>query len=186
MSAINPYQAPIANLELALQEEYSEVKFFSTKGRLGRIRYLTFSMGYMLIFYLFIFVLAAILGAAGMTGMMENPMVALVLMGISYALIIGFGITLSIRRAHDFNKSGWWSLLSLVPLVNLLFLFVPGTDGENAYGKKTPPNRGGVVAVVVGFFVVIAIIGILAAIAIPAYNDYVNRAAESAMVAPVE
>jgi Tfp pilus assembly protein PilE len=32
----------------------------------------------------------------------------------------------------------------------------------------------------------IAIVGILAAIAIPAYNEYVKRAAESGMAAPAE
>lgn len=182
MSSVNPYQAPSANLEVALQEDYSEVKFFSTKGRLGRVRYLTYSMGYMLIFYLLIAVLFGILAAAGM---MESPTATLFVMGIAYALIIGFGLTLTIRRAHDFNKSGWWSPLSLIPLVGLFFLFVPGTDGENAYGKKTPPNRGGLVVLVAGL-VVIVIVGILAAVAIPAYQEYVDRAAESGMVIPAE
>lgn len=182
MSSVNPYQAPSANLEVALQEDYSEVKFFSTKGRLGRVRYLTYSMGYMLLFYLFIAALFGILAAAGM---MESPTATLVVTGIAYVLIIGFGLTLTIRRAHDFNKSGWWSPLSLIPLVGLLFLFVPGTDGENAYGKKTPPNRGGLVVLVVGL-VIIVIVGILAAIAIPAYQEYVDRAAESGMVLPAE
>lgn len=180
MSIANPYQAPAASLDFSPVEEYSEVKFFSTSGRLGRIRYLTYSMGYMLIFYLAIFVLGAIAGAAG------SQTAVLVVTGISWVLMIGAGLVLSRRRAHDFDKSGWWSLLSLIPLVGLLFLFVPGTDGENRYGKKTPPNRGGAVAVVVAVLVVIPIVGILAAIAIPAYNDYVKRAAESAMVAPAE
>jgi uncharacterized membrane protein YhaH (DUF805 family) len=183
MSMANPYQAPAANLDFSQAEEYSEVKFFSTSGRLGRVRYLTYSIGYMVLFYLLpLFVLGAILGAMGM----ENGTGVLVVTGISYALAIAVGLVLARRRAHDFDKSGWFGLLSLIPLVNFLFLFMPGTDGENRYGKKTPPNRGGAVIAVVGVFAVIAIVGILAAIAIPAYNDYVKRAAESGMVAPAE
>jgi len=45
---------------------------------------------------------------------------------------------LIIRRWHDLGKSGWLSLLMLIPLLNLLvliFLWVKkGTDGPNAYG----------------------------------------------------
>lgn len=183
MSIANPYQAPAANLDFSHAEEYSEVRFFSTSGRLGRVRYLTYSIGYGLLFYLLpVIVLSAVLGAAGM---MEDETVALAVAGISWVLIICVGLVLARRRAHDFDKSGWFGLLSLVPLVNLLFLFVPGTDGENRYGKKTPPNRGGAAVLVIGI-AVIALVGILAAIAIPAYNEYVKRAAESGMVAPAE
>lgn len=184
MSIANPYQAPAANLDFSHAEEYSEVRFFSTSGRLGRVRYLTYSFGYMGLFYLLpVIVLGAVLGAMGM---MEDGTGVVVVTGVSYALAIGVGLVLARRRAHDFDRSGWFGLLSLIPLVGLLFLFVPGTDGENRYGKKTPPNRGGAVIAVVGVFAVIAIVGILAAIAIPAYNDYVKRAAESGMVAPAE
>jgi uncharacterized membrane protein YhaH (DUF805 family) len=184
MSIANPYQAPAANLDFSRAEDYSEVKFFSTSGRLGRVRYLTYSIGYGLLFYLLpVIVLSAVLGAVGM---MEDESVALAVAGISWVLIIGVGLVLARRRAHDFDKSGWFGLLSLVPLVNLFFLFMPGTDGENRYGKKTPPNRGGAVVFLVGVFVMIAIVGILAAIAIPAYNEYVKRAAESGMAAPAE
>ena len=62
-----------------------------------------------------------------------------------------------------------------MPLVNLMFWFIPGTDGQNRFGAKTPPNSTGVI---VGVWIVPAIfvIGILAAVSIPAYQDYVKRA----------
>ena len=60
--------------------------------------------------------------------------------GIAYLFIVIFSIMLTIQRAHDFNTTGWITVLSLVPILNLMFLFIPGTDGENRFGKKTPPQ----------------------------------------------
>lgn len=184
MSSVNPYQAPGARLDVAGQEEYSEVKFFSTKGRLGRVRYITYSIGYVLIMYLAIAVVFGFLAATGQ--MRNNAMVGLTTV-LTYALFIAATLVLTRRRAHDFDKSGWWGLLALVPLVGLMFWFIPGTDGENRYGKKTPPNKGGVL-LLVAVLLFIFVVGILAAIAIPAYQDYVQkaRATQGQIVAPAE
>lgn len=42
------------------------------------------------------------------------------------------------RRLHDINKSGWWQLLSLIPLVGAIILIVwaatEGDKGPNEYG----------------------------------------------------
>ena len=55
---------------------------------------------------------------------------------------------------------------------------MPGTRGANNYGKPPPPNTTG--AVVLACIVpVIMIVGIVAAIAIPAYQDYAQRVAGS-------
>ncbi len=43
-----------------------------------------------------------------------------------------------VRRCHDLDKSGYWGLLTLVPIVNFFFLlymlFAKGTEGWNQYG----------------------------------------------------
>ena len=43
-----------------------------------------------------------------------------------------------VRRCHDLDKSGYWGLLVLIPIVNFFFLlyllFAKGTDGWNQYG----------------------------------------------------
>ncbi len=40
-------------------------------------------------------------------------------------------IALSVRRAHDSDKSGWWIL---VPIYNFLLMCFPGTRGPNRFG----------------------------------------------------
>jgi hypothetical protein len=62
----------------------------------------------------------------------------------------------------------------LVPLANLIFWFLPGTDGSNRYGPPPPPNSA--LVIVVGLVVPILLVAVMAAIAIPAYQSYVERA----------
>lgn len=49
------------------------------------------------------------------------------------------GIAISFRRLHDLDKSGWWLLLMLVPLVGWVVLIywncTRGTDGANRFGN---------------------------------------------------
>ncbi|MBR2507800.1 MAG: DUF805 domain-containing protein, partial [Bacilli bacterium] len=44
-----------------------------------------------------------------------------------------------VRRCHDLDKSGYWGLLVLIPIVNFFFLlyllFAKGTEGWNQYGR---------------------------------------------------
>lgn len=45
---------------------------------------------------------------------------------------------LTVRRFHDINFSGWWTLLGFIPVIGafvlVVFACIPGTDGENKYG----------------------------------------------------
>ena len=47
---------------------------------------------------------------------------------------------LAVKRAHDFDASGAWILIGLVPYVNILLLlwlvFFPGSTGANSYGER--------------------------------------------------
>jgi uncharacterized membrane protein YhaH (DUF805 family) len=55
---------------------------------------------------------------------------------LSLALLVP-SIAVGIRRLHDTNRTGWFLLLGLVPLVNILlivFLVGEGTPGPNQYG----------------------------------------------------
>ncbi len=159
----NPFRAPAATLDDTGSGVDSEFRLnlFSPAGRIGRIRYLGYSMGLSIL----IMLVTGILSAA------TSPAI----LPLSYIPVIYVSLMLAIKRSHDFNTTGWLSVLVLVPLINFLFLFIPGTDGPNRFGNKTAPNgRAGAIVVValIGF----ALLGIVAAIAIPAYQDYTKRA----------
>ena len=58
------------------------------------------------------------------------------------------GLAAAVRRLHDQNRSGWWVLMGLVPLLGALAQLVvfclPGVRGDNCFGADplappTPP-----------------------------------------------
>ena len=61
---------------------------------------------------------------------------------ISWVMSIPGGLlTLSatVRRLHDTNKSGWYVLIFLIPLIGLIvfvFLILPGDNKKNKYGHN--------------------------------------------------
>lgn len=57
------------------------------------------------------------------------------------------GISLSVRRWHDLNRSGWWMFVNIIPvfgwIYSLIMLgFMPGDQGSNNYGP--PPKEGAI------------------------------------------
>ena len=48
-------------------------------------------------------------------------------------------IGIGIRRLHDIGKSGWWLLISFIPIIGtiilLVFLATEGQTGKNQYGE---------------------------------------------------
>ena len=48
------------------------------------------------------------------------------------------GIAVAVRRLHDIDKSGWWLLIGLIPLIGWIILIVwyatKGTTGSNRFG----------------------------------------------------
>ncbi len=60
-----------------------------------------------------------------------------------YALLAFIpGLAVGVRRLHDVDKSGWYMLLAIVPLVNiyLIVLFCTASDEEENYYGEKPEN----------------------------------------------
>jgi len=65
---------------------------------------------------------------------------------ILYSLAIFIpSLAVGVRRLHDTGRSGWWLLISLIPLIGTIWLFIllvlDSNPGDNKYG----PNPKGVV-----------------------------------------
>lgn len=54
------------------------------------------------------------------------------------------GIAVGVRRLHDTGRTGWWWLISLVPLIGTIWIIVlfvlPGDQAPNQYGAD--PKEG--------------------------------------------
>jgi len=94
-------------------------------GRARRKEYWMFVLGNLIVSILLIIV-GGILGIRGFLTLLYS-------LGIFIPCL-----ALTIRRLHDTDRSGWWLLISLIPLLGGLVLFVfmvlPGTAGSNRFG----------------------------------------------------
>lgn len=59
--------------------------------------------------------------------------VGLPLVNIISVIIVHFWI--GVRRFHDIGKSGWWALVTLLPFVSFILIFIKGQEGSNQYGE---------------------------------------------------
>ncbi|HEY0721170.1 MAG TPA: DUF805 domain-containing protein [Gammaproteobacteria bacterium] len=176
MQTSNPYQTPSADVTAPLDSGYDQSNPFSPSGRFGRLSYMAWGM----LLSLPIVVIAMLMGigAAAMGAGDPSAMMPLVgVMQILQIIILIPMVIFAIRRLHDFDASGWWALLTIVPLANVIFALVlllrRGTEGANRFA---PPRitRGwekglGYLGIV---FLILALVGIVAAIAIPAFVSH--------------
>ena len=157
----------------------------SPSGRFGRLSYLGWNMLMSFSILIIIGIIAAFSPGllADPTTMTGSSMLATVLIGIAYIVLLYFSFVFTIRRLHDRNHIGWLSLLILVPGINLVFIlyliFAKGDDRSNQYGPRR--NAKGWEKVLAWFYILIFPLAILAAIALPAYQDYVTRAQQAQM-----
>lgn len=170
----SPYATPQAQVGEALPE-YGELNYFNVEGRIGRARYLGWSMGMVL---LAIPVFAVLGGISALSTIFGGLLSLIAVVGLAV-----FSVFIGAKRLHDLGWSAWLWLVLLIPIVggvfSLVMLVVPGNEGPNRYGPPPPPNSKGVLILAWSVLVVPVLIGILAALAIPAYQDYTNRAAQS-------
>ena len=167
-AAATPYATPKAAVAEALPE-FGELKAFTTDGRIGRLRYLAWSMVLMLACLPLFGIAGGFFAASEILGGL-----LMVVVGIAVAVV---GIMFGVQRLHDIGWSGWLLLVTLVPIVggvfSLLMFIIPGSTAANRFGPPPPPNSRAV-KILALLWVAIIVIGIVAAIALPAYMGYAD------------
>lgn len=139
----SPYAPPRAAVGESLPE-FSTLKVFTLRGRIGRLRLLAWTM----VLTLVVFAISGVLITVGLGVAAVSPTAATVLgVLLGIALVIAFfwiNIQISVQRLHDLGWSGWLWFLHLVPFVGSIFPFLllvlPGNTGANQYGPPPPRN----------------------------------------------
>lgn len=85
-------------------------------------------------FFLFNFIIAVLLGVI-------DAVLGIGFLSTLYALAVLLpSLGVAIRRLHDTGRSGWWVLISLIPLIGFIILIVffvqDSQPGTNEYGAN--------------------------------------------------
>lgn len=103
---------------------------FTASGRRNRKSYFLFSLGWFVLIIVAMVVLS--LTAVGSEAM------ATILMLVA-GIVLGIpGWFVGAQRCRDFGWTGWAILITIIPVVGMIFLialyFIPGDVGDNRYG----------------------------------------------------
>ena len=106
-------------------------KYAVFSGRSQRSEYWFF-----VLFYLIIYIVLAVLdGLVFKSGSQIG-----ILSGVFSLAMIVPSLAVAARRLHDTDRSGWWQLLVLIPLIGVIVLIVflaqDSKPGENKYGPS--------------------------------------------------
>ncbi|OBX47863.1 DUF805 domain-containing protein [Haemophilus haemolyticus] len=116
---------------------YLEVlkKYATFSGRARRKEYWMFTL-FQFIAMFILFILEAAIGLSGE------------LSGVYWLATILPSLAVSVRRLHDTGRSGWWLLISIIPIVGAIVLIIfmctdsqtgnalDNTTGRNQYGEN--------------------------------------------------
>ncbi|MHC8317477.1 DUF805 domain-containing protein [Pseudomonas sp. LB3P31] len=191
-------QSPYAPPSAAVGETvtgFARLKPFSFDGRIGRLRFLAWTLVLMLV----TLGLGTVLALFGLALYNTDSSAGLILTGLLASILVValafVSIQFSVQRLHDIGWSGWLWLLNLVPFVGSFFPFVmmamPGNSTANRYGPPPPPNSNAVkvlAALWLGVIVLMFVGGLAGGLSAirSEYQDATQSAFESDSISPSE
>ncbi len=112
----------------SIQTVYS--KYVSFSGRASRSEYWWFQLFYIIVAIVITFV----------SYLVSDSNFILTIWELGNILPL---LAVGVRRLHDIDRSGWWCLIGLIPLVGWILLLVwvctEGTAGDNRFGADPLP-----------------------------------------------
>jgi uncharacterized membrane protein YhaH (DUF805 family) len=126
-------------------------RYADFSGRSRRKEYWMFTLGLILVFIALFALFALIAGATAGTGSSDDVEsviggTGVIVFIVAYLAILIPSIAVQVRRMHDQDKSGWFVLLSLIPYIGgviiFVFMCIEGTKGPNRFGPD-PKNPDG-------------------------------------------
>lgn len=114
-------------------------KYAEFSGRARRSEFWLFALFIFIVEIVYFVVLGAV---GGFSAPQSAPNgLAMAVMGLFSLLFLGIivpSLAVTFRRLHDIDRSAWWLLISFIPGIGGLVLFVfyllPGTNGPNKFG----------------------------------------------------
>lgn len=123
------------------KENVSFKKFyFIPEGRIGRKEFIFRVFLPLSLINIFMTVLVGIVLLFRVMNKIDSDMTTIYLNFISFLYLLNSipMIITSIKRFHDLNMNGWWSLTTFVPIINLislfLLIFLKSQNHKNSYG----------------------------------------------------
>jgi len=113
---------------------------FSFEGRINRAKFWLVLIGILIVEVI------VVGGTGGSAYFYTDSRAAMESMGaagfiplVIFIPLLWIGLAVNVKRWHDRDKSGWWILINLVPVIGGLWSlietgFLPGTHGSNRFG----------------------------------------------------
>lgn len=115
---------------------------FSFNGRINRAKYWLYAV----VAAVAVFVAQVAMTLSANEAGEPNPMILAIYIVVMLA-VFWFGLTMAVKRFHDRNRSGWFYLLFLVPVLSIWplaeALFLKGVEGPNRFGDDPLGAPGG-------------------------------------------
>jgi len=93
-------------------------------------------------FALFIFIATIVLTLIDMSAGTYDAKSGHGLLGTIFSLaMLVPNLSVTVRRLHDVDKSGWWMLIGIIPIIGAIWMLVlfcsKGTEGQNRFGADS-------------------------------------------------
>jgi uncharacterized membrane protein YhaH (DUF805 family) len=127
--------------------------YLSFSGRISRQPWWLGLLAMVVIEWILMFIVGMLLGSslasvdpadqAAVAGAMTKTLIPTIIVGLVFLYP---ALAIYTKRWHDRGKSGWWSLIILIPAIGSIWAlvelgFLSGTPGPNQYGSD-PLGRG--------------------------------------------